>query len=192
MFIDKTMKLYPSGTIVDPCHIRVSEVHLSDIVHALSHINRFGGHTAFGWSVGQHSILVYEAFIALYRAQYQVAPAPAFCRAVILHDKTEIILGDIVRGLKYSPLFEAYRTLENVTDATMDKALGLPARTGELKVLCKTADNLVVEREMICLRQPKRAKAAKLLASTRYPNLFTMSAPQVTKALLTEYHRLWA
>lgn len=65
------------------------KIHLHDIAHTLSQINRWGGHTRVPYSVAQHSVLVAER-------------VPAYKRAWgLLHDATEAFMGgDIVSPIK--------------------------------------------------------------------------------------------
>jgi hypothetical protein len=64
-----------------------SEVHWPDIVFALSHINRFGGHVGT-YSVAQHSILVADQL----RPEWRIYG--------LLHDAHEAFVGDFPTPLK--------------------------------------------------------------------------------------------
>lgn len=70
--------------LVDP---EPSDVHWPDVVYALAHINRFGGHVG-PYSVAQHSVLVAEQLRPEWRAYG------------LLHDAHEAFIGDIPTPLK--------------------------------------------------------------------------------------------
>lgn len=70
--------------LVDP---EPSDVHWPDIVYALAHTNRFGGHVG-PYSVAQHSVLVAEQLRPEWRAYG------------LLHDAHEAFIGDIPTPLK--------------------------------------------------------------------------------------------
>lgn len=72
---------------------RLEDVDLEEMAHALSHINRFGGHARFPYSVAQHSVHVMQ-YVERYDAPW--------ARLALLHDAPEAYLGDIVRPLKKS------------------------------------------------------------------------------------------
>lgn len=54
-----------SGKLVDVFHLKPDDVTIQDIAHALSLLNRFGGHTPYGYSVAQHSVFVGQLCLAL-------------------------------------------------------------------------------------------------------------------------------
>lgn len=70
--------------LIDP---QPSDVYWPDIIFALSHVNRFGGH-AGGYSVAQHSILVADSLPLEWRAYG------------LLHDAHEAFVGDFPTPLK--------------------------------------------------------------------------------------------
>ena len=70
--------------LLDPVPL---DVHWPDIIFALSHINRFGGHVGV-YSVAQHSLLVANQL----RPEWRVYG--------LLHDAHEAFLGDIPTPLK--------------------------------------------------------------------------------------------
>lgn len=71
-----------------PLDPRPEDIHLEDIAVALSNLNRFGGHTRWPYSVGQHSILVANHCL---RTE---------ALAGLLHDATEAYLVDVPRPIK--------------------------------------------------------------------------------------------
>jgi len=87
-----------SGTAFDLANPRECDVHLEDVVHALSLQNRFSGHTADPMSVALHSILVSE-HLPLQHAL-----------AGLLHDAHEAYVVDVPRPMK--ALVPDYTALE--------------------------------------------------------------------------------
>jgi len=73
---------------------------LVDIIHALSNINRFCGHTESFYSVAQHSVNLSWCVPPRYRLE------------ALLHDASEAYLHDISGPLKHSRYLEGYRELE--------------------------------------------------------------------------------
>lgn len=80
--------LTASGVRFDLFAPTVDMIRIEDIAHALSQVNRFGGHTRFPYSVAQHSVLVSR----------HVPPSDALTG--LMHDATEAYVGDVVRPLK--------------------------------------------------------------------------------------------
>lgn len=88
-------------------------VSIIDITRALSHINRFTGHTKKPYSVAVHSL----------NASYIVPPE--FALEALLHDAHEAYTGDVSSPLK--SLLPDYRALENRIESVVRQRFGLPA-----------------------------------------------------------------
>jgi uncharacterized protein len=84
-----------------PLDPRAKDVCIEDIAHALSLVNRFGGHSREAYSVAQHSVHV---------ATLVERTHPKLALHALLHDASEAYLGDIVRPIKASLVFEAHGT----------------------------------------------------------------------------------
>lgn len=101
-----------SGRAFDFVEPDPASVSLKDMVHALSHINRFTGHTQNPYNVAHHSVLVSEhvpresALIAL------------------LHDVHEAYVGDVSSPLKQ--LLPGFRVIEKRIMGVVREALGVP------------------------------------------------------------------
>lgn len=70
--------------LIDP---RPEHVYWPDVVYALAHVNRFGGHVGH-YSVAQHSILVADQLLPEWRPYG------------LLHDAHEAFVGDVTTPLK--------------------------------------------------------------------------------------------
>jgi hypothetical protein len=77
-----------TGSAFDLANPSAASVHLVDIVHALSCINRYTGQFPFPLSVAQHSVLLSQVCPAEYRLE------------VLLHDVHEAYTGDVSAPLK--------------------------------------------------------------------------------------------
>lgn len=106
-----TIKL-ASGRYFDLVNPDVAAVRITELAHALSHICRFTGHTAWHYSVAQHSVHV----------SHLVPPADAL--AGLLHDLAEAVLGDVSKPLKR--LLPDYRALELRIEAQLLPRFGAP------------------------------------------------------------------
>lgn len=85
-------KFYP----LDP---RPEDVNIIDIAHALSLMNRYGGHSEFPYSVAQHSV------------NCSLFVEKGFELEALLHDATEAYISDIVRPAKNS--MPEYKAIED-------------------------------------------------------------------------------
>lgn len=82
-----------TGKLVDPFALRVSDVCIEDVAHALSNICRFNGHCRFHYSVAQHCVY------AVRQARYETVDPHALLW-VLLHDAAEAYMGDVPRPIK--------------------------------------------------------------------------------------------
>lgn len=120
-----------SGRKFYPNDIRVSDICIEDIAHALSHVCRFGGHCNRFYSVAQHSVHVAEIVEErcskmrpmLPRTMEPAPLSPVMARQFIahalLHDAAEAYLGDCVTPLKQ--VLPDYRDVE---ERAMNAILG--------------------------------------------------------------------
>lgn len=111
------------------------QIQIEDIAHQLSLICRFNGATREHYSVGQHSLEV----------SYACEPEQALIG--LLHDATEIFIGDIVRPLKIQPDMAPYRALEDVWALAVGMRFGLGRALIELPESVKIADERMLATE---------------------------------------------
>lgn len=121
-----------TGKDIDPFDLQPDDISIIDIAHALSCVNRFGGHAIRPISVAQHSVEV--ARLCSPENQLQG----------LLHDASEAYLGDVTRWLKRSEVFSMYRTLEAYVQAVIFKRYGCPLEMNQEVV---DVDNLMVRFE---------------------------------------------
>ncbi|MBO8135535.1 HD family hydrolase [Dickeya fangzhongdai] len=96
-------------SFTNPC---IDDICIEDIAHALSLENRFGGHTAWPYSVAQHCI----------GASY-IAPA-GFEFEALMHDAAEAYCKDIPSPLK--AILPDYKTVEMTVETLIRLRFGLP------------------------------------------------------------------
>ena len=105
-----TIQTY-TGALVDLDDIKPDDIRLPDIVHALSLVNRFTGHTTVPYSVAQHSVVV-SRLCSQEHAMWG-----------LLHDASEAYLGDVATPLKR--MLPAYRLIEDRVQRAIAKRFGL-------------------------------------------------------------------
>lgn len=130
-----------SGRKFFPTDIKKSEFHICDIAHALSQLNRFGGHARFPYSVAQHSVLVSEIVEELGGHLDTILLG-------LMHDATEAYLVDVPSPIK--PLLRGYKDLENWVFDEIVKQLDLPTLdTNDIGLphLVKEADGIALVTE---------------------------------------------
>ena len=105
-------------------------IDIRDIAHALSLVNRYGGHTPKPYSVAQHCVLA--SFYAPYELAFEA----------LMHDAQEAYVGDIPTTLK--ALMPEYRAIEDRAEAVIRAKFGLPE---EFSPSVKTIDRRLLVTE---------------------------------------------
>ena len=105
-----------TGKMIDPFDPNPDLISIEDIAHALSQINRFGGHTVRPYSVAEHSVLG-TVFVS--------QPSRL---AFLLHDAPKAYIGDLIRPLKGRPEFKFFREVEQRIWRAIALKFGLPTR----------------------------------------------------------------
>lgn len=82
-----------TGRSVDYKSMTQDDICIEDIAHALSMECRYGGHTAWHYSVAQHSVHVYDELVRL-------SHGDEACKQGLMHDAPEAYIKDIMRPLK--------------------------------------------------------------------------------------------
>lgn len=93
---------------------RPEQIDIEDIAHALAHECRYAGHVKEFYSVAQHSVIVSRL----------CEPQDALWG--LLHDGAEAYLGDVVKPLKVTGAFAAFREMEMRMQLAICSRFGLP------------------------------------------------------------------
>ena len=101
----------------------LGDINLHDIAHALSMQCRFNGHCRVFYSIAQHSVLSLRRFnddtSIVNSGNYdRRSVVENIAKQVLLHDAAEAYIGDIIRPIKHTALYEV-RAIEN----TLNKAI---------------------------------------------------------------------
>ena len=124
-----------SGRRFYPADPRTEDVSIDGIAHALSHMNRFNGHTRWPYSVAAHSVFAWE-----------FAPT-GFKLEALLHDASEAYICDLARPIKR--MLVDYQHMEKQVDAIIRSKFGLPAKMSvvvkyiDWRLLVTEADQLM-------------------------------------------------
>lgn len=111
-----------SAERIDFSNLSSARIHLSDIAHALSWVNRFTGHARFGFSVASHSLAV------SYFLESRGASA-AVQMGGLMHDAHEAYFGDVATPIKhYLDILPQLRSIGVSEDQIDTLMLGIRAR----------------------------------------------------------------
>lgn len=130
-----------SGLRVDPLNLRVCDIRVDDIAHALSRTCRYNGHCKGFISVARHSTWVAKETWDL--AVHEGLPADrcaTLALAGLFHDAAEAYLGDMIRPLKHRPEMGIFQEYESMAEAVIFTHLRLPYPLPDLVL---EADRLV-------------------------------------------------
>lgn len=106
-----------TGVLVRPFELRLEDVRMDDIIHALSNLCRFNGHTRGFYSVAQHSVLALELARNLFPGVTLVH------EWALMHDAAEAYIGDVPRPIK--GLIPGLAEIERHILEVVGEALGL-------------------------------------------------------------------
>lgn len=150
MNINNCMLTY-TGQYVNILEPDPATINISDIAHALSQINRFGGHTRCFYSVAQHCVLASY----LVTQKYQMH--------TLLHVAAEAYYGDMIHPLKHLAHHRAYRDHESVMQSLIYERFGLGrAQDQECLDIVRTADLIMLATERRDLMAPDQTPWAIL------------------------------
>lgn len=135
MSTDTTIQTY-SGALLDLLDPDPQAIHLEDIAHHLSQINRFTGATTRPYSVATHSCFVYVISQGMSNSRDVWAWA-------LLHDAEEAYIGDVSTPMKRA-LGPAYTALRDGVRAAVATRFNLPT---EIPKLVHVADALALAAE---------------------------------------------
>lgn len=136
---------------------RPEDVWMPDIVHALSVIPRWNGHTlgAAPWSILQHSLLVDELLLV------RLADDPLLHAYALLHDAEEGIVGDIIspvgKAIAFLAGWDVLTALKDPIRRVIFESLALPRPTAEAWAAVKVADRAASDWEEAAMRPPRVA-----------------------------------
>lgn len=125
-----------SGILFNLLDPNPDSIRVEDIIHALSHMCRFGGHVKHFYSVLDHSLLV--ADIVKSRGGDELE---ALC-----HDMTEAYLQDIVKPLKVN--LDEYNVIEERLYTIIAKYFGVSTSKSPD---CEFGDQVALSTEALCL-----------------------------------------
>lgn len=126
------------AALVNPLDMRIDDIHIEDIAHALALTNRFTGHTPEPYSVAQHSVIVSSV-------------CPEGCKMWgLLHDAPEAYMADISRPVKQY-LDKASGGLIKLTEkCIMDKVCQKFGLSPVEPAAVKRADDNALANEAFC------------------------------------------
>ena len=163
-----------SGVQFWPLDPRPEDVHLDDIMHALSNLCRFGGHCRHFYSVAQHSVMV---------SRQAEAAAKSDAREIgiigLLHDATEAYLIDVPRPIKRDLL--NYKEIEATLAIVIGERFGV--RLDLLPELVKEADERALfteKRDLLCA-EPAPWGVAQGVSSEPYADRIEPQSPYTAK-----------
>ena len=137
-----------SGRAVDLLKPKPSQIYAGDIIHALSRLPRFTGHTVgpVAYTVAVHSVYTY-------RLALNASPGDTTAQLwALLHDAHETYVGDISTPLKQALGFRnkhsKYNSMVRRLDTTIAKHFGLtPQQLDDVHLLVKRCDLIALAAE---------------------------------------------
>lgn len=142
-----------SGRYINLREIDPKTWHIGDIAHALSNVQRFGGHLPIRYSVAHHSLGVLRF----------VPDQPREIRLqALMHDASEAFLGDMPSPIKQ--LLPDYQALEARVMEAMSERFGFPwpihpaVKEGDRKMLEWEWESIMLQRATVAITDMEPAK----------------------------------
>ncbi|MFI5296485.1 MAG: hypothetical protein ACHREM_00185 [Polyangiales bacterium] len=177
-----------SGLEVDIFNLRVEQILIEDIAHALSNWCRWGAHCSEFYSVAQHCVHVVELLSCFTSHQPTLLSG-------LLHDASEAYIVDIPRPLKLRPEFAFYRTLEREIMALVGTRFGLPPAEPQIVKDADDAMLLIEARDLMPFAQSDDRDArikqmAPLVFSLRTYRVTPLTPPEAKARFLQMFETL--
>ena len=148
-------KLTHKGFSVDLIDPKPDTIHPGDIVHSLSQICRWGGHSHVFYSVAQHCVEVAEVASLLANTECMSAEEVRLVTlGALLHDAHEAYIGDIATPIK-RVLGNVVRDLEDRIDHAIAARFGLSVHYLRHDIV-KQADQILLVTEYRDLMPPTK------------------------------------
>lgn len=167
------------GRYINILTLDPATIHIADIAHALSRVQRFGGHLPREYSVAQHSIGVLHLFNTMAMPE---GATPEYIRQLqlqaLMHDASDAIIGDMPSPIKqHLPDFQA---LEARIMQVLAAKFGFP---WPIHPLVKAADRMMFEHEWHLNKDPGgMAHMTPAFAAQRFLDYYhTLAAPIPTR-----------
>lgn len=137
-----------SGRRVDLTDVR--DVRLDDLVHSLSNVCRYGGHSRVFYSVAEHSIYCHD------EAVRRNLPKMV-CLAVLLHDAGEAYWQDLTRPHKLVEGMGTYLRFSALAQEAVERWFDplLPVVAVEWRETIKVIDDAVLKAEVLRLMRSR-------------------------------------
>lgn len=171
-----------SGRLVNPWSLKLSDIAIEDIAHALSQINRYGGHTRVPYSVAQHSVILAQ------EAKLRWGSHEALY--LLLHDAEETYLNDVPRPVKHRPEFLHYRRACDRASSVIRAKFNLVGFTPERVEEMMDLDNEMVAHEAgsFMIVHDKWAVELRSIVQTFWPHFELQSSQMAEQYFLKAYY----
>jgi hypothetical protein len=167
-----------SGVKFYPLDPRPEDVKLEDIVHALSHQCRFGGHCKQFYSVAQHSLMVSRILKAM-------GAGPLVQLYGLIHDFAEAYVIDVPRPLKQ--LIPQLKEIEEKVFTVILEAFDISKPNEWQQEQVNEVDNIVLDWEASALDKNKNGWANRPVFNAE---LRDVNPEEVKQELMEEFNRL--
>lgn len=165
-----------SGSVIDLSTLDLSQLTINDVALGLSREPRYYGQTRLGsYVVGQHSCFAYWLLLQDCIKKADMQRLLKYGKAVLLHDGTECITGDIPKQVK-NWLGKWYEDKERELTIAFDKQFNVDTTSDDVHRVVKYYDELALAYEL-------------LFFTYRTENRNDL--PQITVAVDDEFSQIW-